>query len=127
MERINKKELGKLGEEKASQLLISKGYKIIIRNYRFSKNEIDIIAFKDQTYVFVEVKTLRTNKFGEPQELVTNRKQRAIINTAMAYISENNINNIDCRFDVIAIKIANNKTTIEHIENAFQVSQDSKW
>ena len=54
----NTKKLGSNGEQRAADYLISKNYKILHRNWRTRRGEIDIIAQIDDTIVFVEVKTL---------------------------------------------------------------------
>lgn len=113
--------LGKKGEEAAKRYLVNKGYKIKELNWRFRKNEIDIIATLNNLLVIIEVKT-RTNDFFEnPKEAVTRKKQKFIIHAAEAYIMEKNID-LEARFDIIAITLINQQTKIEHIEDAFQPS-----
>lgn len=115
---IEKHELGKRGEAFALHLLVSKGFKIIATNWRFRKDEVDIIATDDQFLVIVEVKTRSTNYFGEPFTAVTKKKQGFLIRAANAYIEENDID-LECRFDIISIVFAENKHQVEHIEDAF--------
>ena len=67
-------ELGKKGEQLAVNYLIGKGYKIVERNWRFQKAEIDIIARKAETLISVEVKTRSTKNFGNPQDFVNPKK-----------------------------------------------------
>lgn len=115
---IEKHELGNLGEEFALHLLVSKGFKILATNWRFRKDEVDIIAKDDQFLVIVEVKTRSTNYFGEPFTAVTKKKQGFLIRAANAYIEANNID-LECRFDIISIVFVNKKHQIQHIEDAF--------
>jgi putative endonuclease len=105
---------GKSGEDKAAAFLRKKGYAVIKRNYRAKTGEIDIIAEKDGTLVFVEVKTRSTDAFGEGYQSVTHTKQDKIIRTAEFYLMENNMEKL-CRFDVISI----DNSEITHIINAF--------
>ena len=114
-------ELGKKGEELAQKHLVANDYKIRHLNWRFGKNEIDIIAQKNNLLVVVEVKTRTNDYFENPKEAVTRKKQRFIINATEAYINEFDIN-LEVRFDIVAITIINNKTEIEHIQDAFQRS-----
>ena len=111
-------DLGKLGEEFAVHFLVSKGFKILAKNWRFRKDEIDIIAKKDNYLVIVEVKTRSTSFFGEPFTAVTKKKQDFLIRAANAYIEENNIE-LECRFDIVSIVFVDKKHRIEHIEDAF--------
>lgn len=111
--------LGKIGEEVARKYLSSKGYRIIERNFHTRYGEIDIICFKADTMVFVEVKTRRSQKFGLPYESVTQKKINHLRTAALIYLEslEKPVKNI--RFDVISILIQNEKPTIQHIEAAF--------
>ena len=72
-------ELGNKGEQLAVNYLINKGYKIVERNWRFQKAEIDIIATKDKILISVEVKTRSTNDFGSPQDFVTPKKIKLMV------------------------------------------------
>jgi len=115
----NRIEIGAQGENLATELLIQKGYEIIERNYRYGHGEIDIIVKKDDTIIFVEVKTDKSGKYGNPVYWVPPRKQKQIGKIAKIYILQNKFKNVDYRFDVIAIQWTHNPPTIEHIENAF--------
>jgi putative endonuclease len=111
-------ELGKFGEQLASELLVKKGFKLLERNWRFGKIELDIIAKTKEKIVFIEVKT-RDNKFvGEPWEAVKPAKQRRIIKAANAFIVEKEID-LEARFDVVSIIHNSKYTEVEHIEEAF--------
>ena len=69
---------GKEGEEMAAMYLIKNGYRIIARNFRYKKSEIDIVAQKDNIIVFIEVKTRTNAFFQEPKLSVTRSKQKQI-------------------------------------------------
>lgn len=109
-------ETGKEGEEIAALHLLKNGYTILARNFRCKKSEIDIIAQKDKTIVFVEVKTRTNGFFQEPELSVTRSKQKQITLGANFYIQENNID-IDIRFDIVAITLS--PFRLNHIEDAF--------
>lgn len=111
-------DLGKKGENIAAGHLKGKGYKILERNWRYGKDEIDIIAETEMFIVFVEVKTRSTNYFGEPEESVTDKKQQFIIRAADEYVIQKEIDK-EVRFDIVSIIIESNKQTIRHIEDAF--------
>lgn len=111
--------LGKKGEEIARLYLIENGYEIRHLNWRFRKNEIDIIAQKNNLLIVVEVKTRANDYFESPKEAVTRNKQRFIIKATEAYINEYNIN-LETRFDIIAITLFDKHDKIEHIQDAFQ-------
>ncbi|NLK62442.1 MAG: YraN family protein [Fusobacteria bacterium] len=111
---MNNVEKGKVGEEKAVELLINKGCKIVTKNYYCVYGEIDIIVEKDNWIFFVEVKYRKNKEYGYAINSISKKKQRSIYKTALHYITSKNL---DCnyRFDVIAIDSDN----IEWIENAF--------
>jgi putative endonuclease len=111
-------ELGKKGEDIATGYLSGKGYNILERNWRFGRDEIDIIAEYDKFLVIVEVKTRSTGYFGKPEESVTEKKQRFLIRAVNEYVNQKKID-LEIRFDIFSIVIESNKQTINHIEDAF--------
>ena len=115
---------GQQGEEVASRYLIKKGYRIIERNYRSEKYEIDIIAESGNTIVFCEVKTARTNKFGPSISWVTPEKIEHISKAAAEYIATHDTKFFSFRFDVIGLEVKNGETEITHIENAFMAPEN---
>ena len=115
----SKSETGKFGEDEAASFLQDKGYKILHRNWRCGKDELDIVALHKEILVIVEVKTRTGIAFGEPWESVDKRKQQAIERAALAYLEEFSIDR-EMRFDIISIIVSPNKDVwIDHIENAF--------
>ena len=111
-------ELGKRGEELATQYLTEKGYEILERNWRNKHKEIDIIAKDGESLVIVEVKTRQTDEYGNPDIAVTRQKQWRLISAANAYVFQNKLD-IDTRFDIISIVFHDDEPIIEHIEDAF--------
>jgi putative endonuclease len=116
---FSKTKKGTIGENFAVDFLQKKGYRILQRNYRFEHGEIDIIAEDGNVLVFVEVKARRSKEFGEPEDAVTPRKREKIRSTANGYLFENNIEDKECRFDVIAVDYQDDRTEIRHIKDAF--------
>lgn len=111
-------ELGKRGEDLAVEYLTKLGYQILERNWRSGHKEIDIIAMKGDTLVAVEVKTRKSNTFGEPDIAVGVMKQRMLAWAADAYVRYRNLD-VEVRFDVISIIINEQGEHLEHIEDAF--------
>ncbi|MDU4859640.1 MAG: YraN family protein [Terrisporobacter othiniensis] len=114
---MNNIEKGKLGEEIALKYIISKGGKVIEKNYRIKIGEVDIIAKLNGELVFVEVKSRSNINYGYPSESVNYKKKRKITNVAKYYILDNSLENLSIRFDVIEIYF--NEKKINHIVNAF--------
>lgn len=115
---MNKK-LGQWGEETAARYLLSKGYKILERNYFTPYGELDIICERGNTLAFIEVKTRRSSKFGFPEESITNRKKEHIKKAALSYMEAVRHSYREISFDVISIMLEAGTTSINHIENAF--------
>lgn len=115
----NTKDTGKIGEDLAASYLENNGYKILNRNFRAGRGEIDIIALHNNVQVFIEVKTKKHGDFGDPITWVTRSKQRQIGRIAQAYLLQFGITDRDCRFDVITVKWDKGTWKINHIENAF--------
>jgi putative endonuclease len=111
--------LGDAGERAAAEYLESKGYRVLHRNYRFGRGEIDLIARTGGTIVFVEVKTRSTGSYGEPEEAVTPSKMRQIRRIASAWLAERRIGECDCRFDIVAVISERGKLTVRHTEDVY--------
>lgn len=112
-------ELGKEGEQIAVDLLLQKGYKIIDRNWRFQKAEIDIVAQKESdTLVIVEVKTRSNSFIGSPEEFVTPKKIKLLVKAANEFVISRNYD-VEVRFDIIAIVKNAKYQKVEHLEDAF--------
>lgn len=112
--------LGKQGELLAKKYLVNKQYTILETNYKFQNFELDIIALKDEVLIFAEVKTRSTDTFGFPAEAVGKTKEAHITKASEGFIISNEkLVYTDIRFDIISIIITSNKTSINHIEDAF--------
>lgn len=115
---MNHTELGRFGEELAEKHLHKKGFRILKKNYRFGKIEIDLIAESEDKLIVIEVKTRQTAEIGEPWRAVTRSKQKQIIKAANHFIITENCH-LETRFDVVSIVHNSYRTDIEHIEDAF--------
>ena len=113
---MNTKILGGLGEAYAENHLKKNGYKILERNYRTKIGEIDLIAEKDKTVVFVEVKSRVNTKFGLPKEAVNFHKQFKIRKVAEEYLLRTKRLGDKTSFDVVEFIPPDE---INHIKNCF--------
>lgn len=112
-------DFGTFAEDLAVKFLISNGYRIIRRNYRWRKAEVDIIACQENEIVFVEVKARNSGYFQAPSEAVKRKKIQLLIQAANAFMEVNNFME-EVRFDIISIlPEASGEYQIEHIKNAF--------
>jgi putative endonuclease len=116
----NKREIGAVAEQLAEDFLKDLGYSILKKNFHFGKaGEIDIVAQDEDTLVFVEVKMRTSHSFGSPESAVTEHKRKQIRKVAQGYLYVNQIQDKECRFDVVAIDEYNGEREIRHMKNAF--------
>lgn len=110
---------GNLGERLAAHHLEAKGYRIIQRNYRRREGEIDIIAQRDETLAFVEVKARRGSAMGLACEAVTRVKAERLAQLAEMYTWEH-APDVAYRIDLIAVDFApdGRMLSLAHYENA---------
>ena len=114
-----RQELGRIAEDHAGRYLRSKGYRILERNYRTPRGEIDIIAEHRDSLVFVEVKSRTSTEDFDPRDSVTPGKQHHIMLAATAYLRNRDR---ATRFDVVEVSITpeGRVEKIDVIEDAFK-------
>ena len=121
---MDKKLLGRWGEEQAAKYLQKKKFRIVGMNYTCRFGEIDIIAENRSFLVFVEVKLRKSDRFAAAREFVDMGKRERLITTAQLWLAGNPTGK-QPRFDVVEIYAPNGsegEIRINHIENAFEVS-----
>ena len=113
-------DLGNLAEELAASFLAEKGYKILVKNFRYQKGEIDIVAEFNNEIIIVEVKARGSDIFIEPQEAVTKKKIKSLVMVADFFMKDRNLDQ-EVRFDIIAVlPDQKGRLQITHLEDAFQ-------
>lgn len=119
MKSLRNKNLGKLGEEIATNFLRQKGYTIIEQNFQKRYTELDIIAQDGNTLVFVEVKTRIGTRFGLPEESITPWKLRSLIKSAQYYKLVHQNLPAAIRIDVVSVLLASYDSVekITHYKN----------
>ena len=115
---------GHRGEALAAKQMEKMGYEILERNFHALKAEIDIIAKKDNTIVFTEVKYRQSEEMGTPGEAVGYQKQQNIIRAAKVYIAQKCLmeKGYDFRFDVAEVLTQDGKTYFRYTEDAFRLN-----
>jgi len=113
MEDKTKQEFGIEGEDLAAEYLKKNGYKIFERNYRTKFGEIDIIAEKNHSLYFIEVKTRSNLNHGAPYEAVNKRKIYHIKKAAQYYLLKNKFEAYKLKVAVFSILIENGKVDIK--------------
>ncbi len=114
-------DIGDRGEDLAASYLDEAGYRVLERNYRSERNEVDLVCEEpdEGEIVFVEVKTRSGCRFGPPEASVTDEKQASLIEVGRAYLFEHSLEGTSARFDVVGILLSGNEPQIQHHENAF--------
>jgi putative endonuclease len=112
--------LGAAGEARAAAHLIGRGYRILGRNVRANRVEIDLVAQRGGLVVFVEVKTRSSRALGPPEAAVDARKQARLVRGAAAWLRAHPARARRVRFDVIAVeRDPRSHWQVRHIEGAF--------
>jgi putative endonuclease len=111
--------LGDAGESAAAAFLEAAGCRIVARNQRCRRGEVDLIAEQGELLIFVEVRTRETAAFGGPEETVDFRKQQRVVLAAQDFLMRRRGPPRGARFDVIAV--VGDKLT--HFPNAFDAGR----
>jgi len=118
---------GQRGENIAAAFLLKIGYKILQRNFKNDYGrrlgEIDIIALKESTLVFVEVKTVVESAYYQslPEQMITSEKIRKLNKIAQLYVKKEKLWDTPSRFDAVSVTIKPETSTaaIRHLKNIF--------
>jgi putative endonuclease len=112
-------EKGQRSEELALHYLKGQGYRILERNYRCRRGEIDLVAEEAGVLCFVEVRSTKSSAFGDPLETINTRKQARIIRTARHYLMVTQSHERQVRFDVVGI-VFSPELRIQLVRGAFE-------
>ena len=107
---------GNKGEQLAADFLVAQGFKVVRRNFRYKRAEIDLIVQRDNWLIFVEVKTRTSDSFGEPEAFVDRKQTLRIFDAAEEYIFSTDWHG-HIRFDIISVK-PGDPPLVEHFEDA---------
>lgn len=118
---MSSSEFGRWAEKQAEAFLRKQGFKILARNFRTRRGELDIVAQDADEVVFVEVKAVR-NSDAEPQRKVDAHKRQCLAAAARFFIARYRLTDRPARFDIVTIKLdPAGQKQVEHEPNAFQV------
>ena len=115
--------LGRYGERLARRHLEANGYSILGSNYRTKSGEIDLVAERDRTLVFIEVRTRRGAEFGSPAESVTAEKRSHMVAAAEEYLQATDALDTEWRIDLVSIEIGEGGGVkrLDILENAVEL------
>lgn len=114
-------EKGRDAEDVAAAFLEAAGVRVLDRNYRFMKSELDIVAIDGIEIVFVEVRSSKGIRYGRPEETISEAKKQQLYEGASAWLYERRMEGARIRFDVISIvwETQEKQPEITHFRNAF--------
>jgi len=111
-------DIGRLGEDAAADLLARKGLRILGRNVRLGRLELDIVCRDRDTLVFVEVKTRAEGSLAAPADALDRKKSDRLLRAARLYLSLHDQWDRPCRFDLVSVLVRQGRVdAIEHTEN----------
>ena len=111
----DRKRLGNSGEDEAAELLRVSGHRILERNFRTRRGELDIVSrAPDGTLVFTEVKTDRSGRAGLPEEWIGPRKRRQVARMAAVWMALRGVGEVPVRFDAICVRVRPGRTHVLH-------------
>lgn len=122
--RFTPAEIGRLGERRARWSYRLRGYSIIATNVRFPNGEIDLIARRFGTLVFVEVKARQQRERGAPHEAVNRKKQLQVASLAQRWLQSHKTAYRTIRFDVVSLYWNGRRFETERFEDAYQLLAD---
>ncbi len=111
-------ETGQQGEQLAAAWLTNAGYSLLHQNWRHSHWEVDIIAHKNDVLHFIEVKTLKSSRYGNPEQKVGKQKMQHLANAAQEYLYQQpQWKRI--QFDILAITLLKTKTEYFLVQDVY--------
>jgi putative endonuclease len=117
---LTRRELAQLGENLAAAHLTRRGFRILERNFRIPRGELDLIAQDGPELVFIEVKSRIGRAESTPEEAVDARKVRRLTRLAEAYLAQGGKEDAMWRIDVVAVVLdsSGRLVRLEHLRNA---------
>jgi putative endonuclease len=114
--------IGRRGEDIAHRFLQRAGMTVVARNHRTpgGSGEVDLVAWDNDTLVFVEVKTRSTAAYGPPERAIGPEKQQKIIHAARDYVRRSNTPWENVRFDTVSI-VLGTPPAVEHTRDVFTI------
>jgi putative endonuclease len=115
---------GRAAEQAAAKYLIDHGWRVLARNVRVGRGELDLVVCRERVLAFVEVKARRSHTFGTPQDGVGARKQHQIARLAEIWLAARPwaLDGIDdVRFDIVAIDASCFPSSVQHLPAAFTI------
>ncbi len=123
----NKKQIGTMGEDVVARYVKKRGMRILERNWRHGRLELDMVCEEGDTLVFIEVKTRQIDGKTSPIEALTVQKKANFLRAAKAWLSKHDAWNKPCRFDVAGVlyNIQEQSHRVQYYDNALEFSSST--
>lgn len=123
MEPSSTVDRGRAAETLAAAYLQLCGYRILDRNFRSGRLEIDLVARTGDLLAIVEVKYRRRSRLGGAVGAVGTRKQRDLETAALGYLRARGLGAVRIRFDIITLEATGpGRLELRHLKDAFPAS-----
>jgi putative endonuclease len=113
---------GREAEDLAAAFLEDLGYRILARNHRLRRGEVDLVCARGDVICFVEVRSRTGVAHGAPEETVDRRKARRVVVAAEDWAMRNDATGRDLRFDVVAVTFGEGPPRVVHFPAAFDAA-----
>jgi putative endonuclease len=110
---------GNRGEALAAEWYRQRGYEVLGTNVRVGRNELDLICRTGQETVFVEVKTVTDDEFGDPVYKVDRQKRRAVVMATRLWLLGHPQGDRGVRFDIMTVDGSTRPPAMDHRPAAF--------
>lgn len=113
---MQRRTLGGYGEDRAVEWLTARGYRLVERNWRCARGEVDVVAWHGRTLVFVEVKTRAGTTTGHPFEAITPTKTARLRRLVpMWFAAHPEVHAVAIRLDAVAVHVDGDRFGVEHL------------
>jgi putative endonuclease len=113
---------GQAAEDLAATFLEGQGWRVLARNHRLRRGEVDLVCERGEVVAFVEVRSRTGGSHGAPEETVDRAKARRVALAAEDWVSRNGVTGRDLRFDVVAVTFGEGDPRVVHFPAAFDAS-----
>lgn len=124
--RLSTAQLGRFGEWRAAWFYRLRGYRIVQRNVRFRRGEIDLVVRRGRTLVVVEVKTRQSLAAGKGFEAVGDQKRRRLVMLADQYLARTGLRDVELRYDIVSLFWNGWRFAVTHYADAFRPVADAR-
>ncbi len=117
---------GREAEEAVAAWLGGQGYRVVDRNHRTPRGEVDLVCEEGGVLCFVEVRSRASDEHGTPAESIGRRKALKVIRAAEDWALRNGALERAIRFDVVAVSLEDGRPSFELIRAAFDADGDTR-